>query len=54
MHSPPVHVIARAATLGVANKLAVAAGFVLGGLVFVALAVLGLSVIAAIMGSVWC
>jgi len=43
-------VIARSATLGVANGLAVAAGIVLGDLIFVALAILGLSVVAEIMG----
>ena len=43
-------VITRTATVGVKNGIAVAAGIVLGDLVFVALAVLGLSVVAETMG----
>lgn len=46
-------VVTRAATLGVANGIAVAAGIVLGDLIFVLMAVLGLSVIAEMMGSVF-
>ena len=44
-------VVARAATLGVANGLAVAVGIVLGDLVFIMLAIFGLSVVSEIMGS---
>ena len=43
-------VITRAATLGVKNGIAVAVGIVLGDLVFVTLAILGLSVVAETMG----
>ena len=43
-------VITRAATLGVKNGIAVALGIVLGDLVFVTLAILGLSVVAETMG----
>ena len=46
-------VVARAATLGVANGIGVAAGIVLGDLVFIALAMLGLSVVAETMGSLF-
>ena len=46
-------VIARSTTLGVANGLAVAGGIVLGDLVFIALALLGLSVVAEAMGSLF-
>ena len=44
-------VVARGAALGVRNGAAVAAGIVLGDLVFVALAILGLHAIAETMGS---
>ncbi|MEM9220645.1 MAG: LysE family translocator [Cyanobacteria bacterium P01_F01_bin.150] len=44
-------VITRAVTLGVKNGIAVAAGIVLGDLVFVTLAISGLSVVAETMGS---
>jgi len=44
-------VVARAATSGIANGIAVAVGIVLGDLVFVALAILGLSVVAETLGS---
>jgi len=43
-------VVTRSATLGVANGVAVAAGIVAGDLVFIILAILGLSVIAETMG----
>lgn len=43
-------VVARSASLGVGNGVAVAAGIVLGDLVFVALALLGLSVVAETLG----
>jgi len=43
-------VVTRSATLGVANGLAVALGIVLGDLVFILLAVFGLSVVAETMG----
>ncbi|MEE4185590.1 MAG: LysE family translocator [Gammaproteobacteria bacterium] len=43
-------VIARAITLGVGHGIAVGAGIVLGDLVFIALVMLGLSVIAEAMG----
>jgi threonine/homoserine/homoserine lactone efflux protein len=46
-------VVARSATLGVANGFAVAAGIVLADLVFVALSILGLSVVAEIMGNLF-
>lgn len=46
-------VITRSATLGVTNDLAVAAGIVLGDLVFVVLAFLGLSVMAETLGSLF-
>ena len=46
-------VVARSATLGVANGLAVAGGIVLGDLVFIALALFGLSVAAEAMGSLF-
>ena len=46
-------VVTRAATLGVRNGVAVAAGIVLGDLVFVALAILGLHAIAETMGSLF-
>lgn len=46
-------VITRAATVGVKNGIAVAAGIVLGDLVFVTLAILGLSVVAETMGIVF-
>jgi len=43
-------VVTRSATLGVPNGVAVAIGIVLGDLVFILLAILGLSVIAETMG----
>lgn len=43
-------VVARSATHGVANGVAVSAGIVLGDLVFIVLAVMGLSLIAQSMG----
>lgn len=43
-------VVTRSATLGVGNGIAVALGIVLGDLVFILLAILGLSVIAETMG----
>jgi len=46
-------VVTRSATLGVGNGIAVAAGIVLGDLVFVMLAVLGLTVVAETMGSLF-
>lgn len=46
-------VVTRSATSGVANGIAVAAGIVLGDLVFVMLAILGLSVVAEAMGSLF-
>jgi len=46
-------VIARSATLGVANGIAVSAGIVLGDLVFILLAILGLSVVAESMGGLF-
>ena len=46
-------VVTRSATLGVANGVAVAAGIVLGDLVFIMLAVFGLSMVAQTMGSLF-
>ncbi len=46
-------VVTRSAAQGVASGLSVAAGIVLGDLVFVALAVLGLSAVAEAMGSLF-
>lgn len=46
-------VVTRSATLGLGNGIAVSAGIVLGDLVFVILAVLGLSVVAEAMGSLF-
>ncbi len=46
-------VVTRSATLGVGNGLAVAAGIVLGDLVFIMLAILGLSVVAETMGGLF-
>ena len=46
-------VVTRSATLGVGNGFAVAAGIVLGDLVFIMLAILGLSVVAEAMGSLF-
>lgn len=46
-------VVTRSATLGVANGVAVAGGIVLGDLVFILLALFGLSVMAETMGSVF-
>ena len=46
-------VVTRSATLGVGNGFAVAAGIVLGDLVFVMLAILGLAVMSETMGSLF-
>ena len=46
-------VVTRSATLGVGNGIAVAAGIVLGDLVFIMLAILGLSFVAEAMGSLF-
>jgi len=46
-------VVTRSATLGVGNGIAVAAGIVLVDLVFIILAILGLSVVAETMGSLF-
>lgn len=46
-------VVARSITLGVGNGFAVAAGIVLGDLVFIILAILGLEVVAETMGEVF-
>jgi threonine/homoserine/homoserine lactone efflux protein len=46
-------VVARSATLGISNGIAVATGIVLGDLVFVVLAILGLSVVAETMGALF-
>lgn len=46
-------VITRSATLGVANGVAVAAGIILGDLIFIMLAILGLSVVAETMGGLF-
>ena len=46
-------VITRSATLGVANGVAVTAGIILGDLVFILLAIFGLTVVAEIMGSLF-
>ena len=46
-------VITRSATLGVANGVAVTAGIILGDLVFILLAIFGLSVVAETMGSLF-
>lgn len=46
-----VLVVSRSATLGVANGIAVAIGIVLGDLVFVVLAILGMSVLAETLGT---
>ncbi len=46
-------VVTRSATLGMANGAAVAAGIVLGDLVFIGLAVFGLSVLAETLGSLF-
>lgn len=46
-------VVTRSATLGVTNGLAVSAGIVLGDLVFITLAVFGLSMVAETMGSLF-
>lgn len=48
-----VLVIARSATLGVANGIAVSIGIVLGDLVFILLAIFGLSLVAETMGSLF-
>jgi len=46
-------VITRSATLGVANGVAVTVGIILGDLVFILLAIFGLSVVAETMGSLF-
>lgn len=46
-----VLVITRSATLGVRNGVAVAAGIVIGDLIFVSLAILGMSLLAETMGA---
>lgn len=46
-------VVARSATLGVANGAAVAAGIVLGDLLFVTLALVGMTALAQTMGSLF-
>ena len=46
-------VVTRSATLGVGNGIAVAMGIVLGDLVFIMLAILGLSVVAEAMGNLF-
>ncbi|OQK15558.1 threonine transporter [Methyloprofundus sedimenti] len=46
-------VITRSATFGVANGVAVTAGIILGDLVFILLAIFGLSVVAETMGSLF-
>lgn len=46
-------VVTRSATSGIANGMAVAAGIVLGDLAFIILAILGLSVVAETMGSLF-
>ncbi len=46
-------VVTRSATLGISNGVAVAMGIVLGDLVFIFLAILGLSVIAETMGAMF-
>ncbi|MBL1275170.1 MAG: LysE family translocator [Ectothiorhodospiraceae bacterium] len=46
-------VITRSATLGVANGIAVTAGIILGDLVFILLAIFGLTVVAETMGSLF-
>jgi len=46
-------VITRSATLGVANGVAATAGIILGDLIFILLAVFGLSIVAETMGSLF-
>ena len=46
-------VVTRSATLGISNGVAVIAGIVVGDLVFVSLAVLGMSVLADTMGALF-
>ncbi len=46
-------VVSRSITLGVANGIAASAGIVFGDLVFIALAILGLTVVAEGMGSLF-
>ncbi len=46
-------VVTRSATLGVGNGIAVAAGIVLGDLIFIMLAIFGLSVVAETMGNLF-
>ncbi len=46
-------VVTRSATLGVADGIAVSVGIILGDLVFILLAIFGLSVIAETMGSLF-
>ncbi len=46
-------VITRSATLGIANGIAVTAGIILGDLVFILLAIFGLTVVAETMGNLF-
>ena len=46
-------VVTRSATLGIANGLAVSVGIILGDLVFITLAIFGLSVVAEVLGSLF-
>lgn len=46
-----VLVVTRSVTLGIQNGISVACGIVLGDLIFVALAILGMSILAETMGS---
>jgi threonine/homoserine/homoserine lactone efflux protein len=48
-----VLVVSRSATLGVTNGIAVAVGIVLGDLVYITLAILGLAMVAETMGSLF-
>ncbi len=51
--SSVVLVVTRSATLGTANGFAVAAGIILGDLIFIMLAILGLSIVAETMGTLF-
>jgi len=46
-------VVTRSATLGVANGIAVSIGIILGDLIFILLAIFGLSIVAETMGSLF-
>lgn len=46
-------VVTRSATLGLANGLAVVGGIILGDLIFILLAILGLSVVSQLMGDLF-